>query len=158
MFLGVPNLGLRHEQLLTVVDGQPNEGLIRDLITDKDSEPSAYLRELTDKFVKASIEQKAEFEIVSYYETQESATIEIKDGAPTRNGPSTMMVTKVSAERVGHRVRDDKHIPLATDHRGLVRFEQRPDEKYLSVMDKIHDLVEEAPRVVQGRFRNFEGL
>lgn len=42
LFFGVPNLGLRHKQLRTIVQGNPNKALIESLIVDNDSEPSEY--------------------------------------------------------------------------------------------------------------------
>lgn len=75
MFFGVPNLGLRNEQLCKLVDGQPNEQLIKNLVTDKDSEHSSYLNELCQKFLQTCRAQ--DFEIVSYYERKTSPTVQV---------------------------------------------------------------------------------
>ena len=80
IFFGVPNLGLRNEQLLAIVGDQTNERLIRDLVVDGDSEPSAYLDEITQKFVetcKVMEAQRSKFEIISYYERKTSSTVEV---------------------------------------------------------------------------------
>jgi hypothetical protein len=61
------------------------------------------------------------------------------------------MVTKTSAERIGHLVRDIDHIPLRADHRGLVRFEHSQDPGYLSVIEKLKRMAEEAPQALQLR-------
>ena len=54
MFFGVPNLGLRQDQLKTIVSGQSNELLINNLVVDSEGEPSPYLKELMQKFVCCS--------------------------------------------------------------------------------------------------------
>jgi len=77
LFFGVPNLGLRHEQLREMVEGQPNEQLVHDLVVMKNSEPSPFLRELGQKFISACKEQKPDFKIISYYELRERSTLEV---------------------------------------------------------------------------------
>lgn len=52
LFFGVPNLGLRQEQLCSIVKGKPNERLIRDLVVDRDSEPHPFLNWLTNDFAQ----------------------------------------------------------------------------------------------------------
>lgn len=75
MFFGVPNLGLRNDQLCKLVDGQPNEQLIKNLVTDKDSKHSPYLNELCQKFLRTCRAQ--DFKIVSYYERKTSPTVQV---------------------------------------------------------------------------------
>lgn len=77
VFFGVPNLGLQHAELCSLVDGEPNEELIRSLMTNKNGEASPYLKELSEKFVRACDEQKPAFELVSYYEEDESPTVQV---------------------------------------------------------------------------------
>ena len=77
IFFGVPNLGLRNEQLRGMVDGQPNEQLVHDLQVMENSEPTPFLRELGQKFIGACKEQKPEFKIISYYEQRMSPTVEV---------------------------------------------------------------------------------
>src|SRR5436305_8013010 len=77
LFFGVPNLGLRHEQLREMVNGQPNEQLVHDLQVTKNSEPTPFLRELGQKFIGACKEQKPGFEIISYYEQRKSSTVQV---------------------------------------------------------------------------------
>ena len=77
LFFGVPNLGLRHEQLREMVNGQPNEQLVHDLQVTENSEPTPFLRELGRKFIGACKEQKPGFEIISYYEQRESSTLQV---------------------------------------------------------------------------------
>ena len=76
VFFGVPNLGLRHQELLsTVIGRKPSERLIRDLIVDQDSEASPLLRELDEKFKRCAKAQ--ELHVVSFYETKASHTVEV---------------------------------------------------------------------------------
>ena len=76
LFFGVPNRGLRNEPLLfTVIGKKPSERLIRDLIVDHESEPSALLRTLADKFSRCTNIQ--DFHTVVFYETELSRTVEV---------------------------------------------------------------------------------
>jgi hypothetical protein len=75
VFMGVPNLGLRHEQLQTVVKGRPNEGFVRDLLVRSDGETSQFLSYLTSEFSDLDRRRSLPFEIVSYYETVSSPTV-----------------------------------------------------------------------------------
>jgi hypothetical protein len=59
------------------------------------------------------------------------------------------MVTKMSAERIGHHIRHIDHLPCDTDHRGLVRFNYRHDTKYLSVLGKLKEMAAKAPQNLQ---------
>ena len=61
------------------------------------------------------------------------------------------MVSKMSAERIGHLVRNIDHLQLSTDHRGLVRFEHSQDPGYVSIIEKIKEMAAEAPRALQSR-------
>ena len=49
VFFGVPTRGMETQALLTMVRGQANEGLLRDLAI-----PSKYLQSLADRFVEVS--------------------------------------------------------------------------------------------------------
>jgi len=82
VFLGVPNLGLRHSQLETVVRGRPNEAFVRDLLVKSDGEPSQFLSYLTSEFADLDRRRRLPFEIISYYETVSSPTVEVS--LPTR--------------------------------------------------------------------------
>jgi hypothetical protein len=66
-------------------------------------------------------------------------------------GPRELMVTKMSAERIGHLVRNIDHLSSDTDHRGLVRFEHFLDGRYVSVIEKLKEMAAEAPRALQSR-------
>ena len=75
VLMGVPNLGLGHRQLETVVKGRPNEGFIRDLQVQSDGEASQFLSSLTREFSYLDKHRRPPFEIVSYYETMSSPTM-----------------------------------------------------------------------------------
>ena len=75
VFMGVPNLGLRHSQLETVVRGQPNEAFIRDLLVKSDGEASQFLKHLTREFSDLDRRRSLPFDIISYYETVSSPTV-----------------------------------------------------------------------------------
>lgn len=75
ILMGVPNLGLRHNQLETVVEGQANKGFIRDLLVQSDGEASQFLDYLTREFADLDRRRQPLFEIISYYETISSSTV-----------------------------------------------------------------------------------
>jgi hypothetical protein len=66
-------------------------------------------------------------------------------------GPKELMVTKTSAERIGHLVRSIDHLASDTDHRGLVRFDHPQDPRYISVVEKLKEMVADAPQALQLR-------
>ena len=170
LFFGVPNLGLRNDQLGSMVKGQPNERLINDLVVDKDSEPSPFLSSLSRRFADCCKSQG--FKVISFYERRESPTLTVrfhevktvtsilievlskrsKDGTWTKSGPKKLMVTEESATRTGLPDTFHQHIPLHADHSGLVRFESPSDGGYEIVMQKIKKYVAEAPEAVSKRF------
>jgi hypothetical protein len=75
VFMGVPNLGLRHSQLETVVRGQANEAFIKDLLVKSDGEASQFLKYLTREFAGLDRRRSLPFDIISYHETVSSPTI-----------------------------------------------------------------------------------
>lgn len=75
LFFGVPNLGLRNEQLITLVRGQPNQSLIYDLLVDRDSEPSNFLKKLGDEFSRCC---KGRYRVVTFFERMLSPTLEVR--------------------------------------------------------------------------------
>jgi len=81
VFMGVPNLGLRHSQLETVVRGRPNESFVRDLLVKSDGEPSQFLSYLTNEFSDLDRRRGLPFEIISYYETVSSPTVVVSQSA-----------------------------------------------------------------------------
>ncbi|KAI9859674.1 MAG: hypothetical protein M1813_006605 [Trichoglossum hirsutum] len=153
VFFGVPNLGLKVGKLKDITSGQLNSNLIYDLSVDDESEPSAFLRNLTQEFIHSCQKQDPPFEIVSYYEQKKSHTAEkMSDGSLSMSGPPCFMVSRESACRIGHTDNFTQQLPLNTDHSGLVKFSCRSDDGYVRVMDNIKVLVDSAPLVVKRRF------
>lgn len=75
LFFGVPNPGLRNEKLMSIIQGQPNEVLIRDLVVDKGSELSPFLKRMFDQFSSCF---KNQYRVVSFYERKFSPTVQVR--------------------------------------------------------------------------------
>lgn len=84
VFFGVPNLGLRHEQLRTIINGQPNEDLIRSLVVSRDSEPSQYLDRLHKDFQQSFTHRDSP--MVLFFETRPTKTVEVRRVSLLLNG------------------------------------------------------------------------
>ncbi|KAH6653092.1 hypothetical protein BKA67DRAFT_536788 [Truncatella angustata] len=150
LFFGVPNHGLRNEQLHSLVQGQPNEALIRDLLVDRDTEPSTFLKRVSSQFAECC---KGQYPVISFYELQHSPVVEKHpDGSLTKSGDKVLMVTEKSATSTGiTAVADEDNIPFDTDHSGLVKFSARSQESYQIVKDKIKNLATEGVAYVSQR-------
>lgn len=83
LFFGVPNYGLRNEQLETIVEGQPNQALIRALVVDNDSEPSAFLKRIADQFSEC-FKRQCSLRVVSLYERRKSSTVQVSSSVTIR--------------------------------------------------------------------------
>ena len=88
VFMGVPNLGLNHNQLETVVKGRPNEEFIKDLLVRSDGEASQFLSYLTSEFSGLDKRRRLPFEIVSYYETVSSPTVVVSVSSHAMTQPA----------------------------------------------------------------------
>jgi hypothetical protein len=75
IFFGVPNLGIRREQLVTLLKGKPNDALITSLVLDNDTEPSAYLNSLNKSFLESFLFDDSP--VISYYERLSSKTVKV---------------------------------------------------------------------------------
>ncbi|KAI0163841.1 hypothetical protein GGR57DRAFT_497931 [Xylariaceae sp. FL1272] len=150
LFFGVPNHGLRNEQLLSLVDGQPNKPLIRSLVVDKDTEPSEFLDRLSRDFAKCC---KDQYYIVSFYERKKSRVVEIQpDGTLDRTGAPVLMVTKKSATSIGiTAAASEDNVPVEADHSGLVKFGSRWQGTYLTVKTRIERLATQGVQVISDR-------
>ena len=76
VFFGVPNLGLRHDQLRTMAESKASETLIRDLVVDRDGEQSSLLKEMGKKFYDLCKSQH--LHVDSYYERILSPAAEVR--------------------------------------------------------------------------------
>ncbi|KAL8907863.1 MAG: hypothetical protein Q9171_005688 [Xanthocarpia ochracea] len=151
LFFGVPNHGLRNEQLKSIVQGQPNEALIRDLTVDDDSEPSAFLKRISNQFSECC---KGQYKVIAFFERQRSPTVQLQqDGTLTKTGPKIYMVTEKSATSTGlTAIADEYNIPLNTDHSGLVKYKSRSQDDYCIVKERLKKLVAQAKGEVGKRF------
>lgn len=70
MFFGVPNRGLETSSLSSMVKGQPNEDLVRNLHPD-----SSFLNMLHERFLEKFIQEDSK--IICIYETEYTATVEV---------------------------------------------------------------------------------
>ncbi|KAK2681977.1 Alpha/beta hydrolase fold-1 [Fusarium oxysporum f. sp. vasinfectum] len=151
LFFGVPNLGLRNDQLRTLVRGQPNEALIHDLLVDSDSEPSTFLKRLADQFSESC---KGHYRVVTFFERTLSPTLELdQDGKWRKTGRPSLLVTEKSTTSTGLvAVAEEDNIALNTDHSGLVKYDSRSQGDYTIVRERLRRLVDEAKLEVSKRF------
>uniref|UniRef100_A0A8H7TTK4 DUF676 domain-containing protein n=1 Tax=Bionectria ochroleuca TaxID=29856 RepID=A0A8H7TTK4_BIOOC len=155
VFFGVPNLGLKHENLKKITREHLNKQLILNLSIDTESEPTSYLQGLQEKFISCHRKQKPPMKIISFYEEKKTPTVAVDNtGKLGRAGESCFMVTKESACRIGFE--DDTHsqYPLPFNHSDLVKFMRRADPSYRIVQDKLGDLVREGSDSVPRRFQS----
>ncbi|KAH8894167.1 hypothetical protein GQ53DRAFT_858785, partial [Thozetella sp. PMI_491] len=153
LFFGVPNFGLRNPQLVSIVQNKPNRVLVQDLVVDDDSEPSTFLKRLSDQFA-GCCGNRFKYKIVSFYETKLSPTVEIQlDGTLTKTGSKIFMVTQKSATSTGlTSIADEDNIALPADHTGLVKYESMAQEEYSIVKERIKLLAAKARVEVGIRF------
>ena len=72
---GVPNNGLRNEQLRAMAYCRPSRKLVDDLVVDSAFEASPLLQALASKFLKCCAKQ--EFSVTSFYERELSHTVAV---------------------------------------------------------------------------------
>ncbi|ORY62117.1 uncharacterized protein BCR38DRAFT_347066 [Pseudomassariella vexata] len=151
LFFGVPNHGLRDNQLQSLVQGQPNEAFIHSLRLDDDTEPSPFLKRLSSDFAECC---KGQYPVISYYELIKSPTVEKQpNGTLAKTGELILMVTRQSATSTGiTAAADEDNIAFETDHSGLVKYDSRGIGSYPIVRNRIEKLVSEGSRRVAARF------
>ncbi|KAK2017089.1 hypothetical protein LZ32DRAFT_577078, partial [Colletotrichum eremochloae] len=151
LFFGVPNLGLRNDQLMTMIRGQPNEALVHDLIVNNDFEASTFLKRLADQFSESC---KDHYRVMSFFERMLSPTIQLSpEGNWQKIGPASLLVTQKSATATGLvAVADEDNIALNANHFGIVKYSSRSQGDYPTVRRRIMDCVERAKLDVPGRF------
>ena len=80
IFFGVPNQGIRFEELIGMVEGKRSEEFVRRLLPDEDAESSDILRSLSRDFgrIQKDFGGGAKgLDIVCYYETQKTRVSEV---------------------------------------------------------------------------------
>ncbi|KAI9782133.1 MAG: hypothetical protein M1839_005480 [Geoglossum umbratile] len=143
IFFGIPNEGIRFEELINMVGDKRSEELIRRLLPDKDAEMSAVLRALSrdlDAVKKSSDVVQKEVWMLCYYEKQETRISETGSGQPV----SRLLVTKSSATYTGVSPKSYNLLPLNGDHRSMVKFRTVTDRGYESVRRRVQEFIEEA--------------
>lgn len=80
MFFGVPNEGIRYEELVTIVKGRRNEYFIHGLQSDEDTDAPEILKELARNFgrVEPAFGSGANkgLNIFCYYEKRKTQTLQ----------------------------------------------------------------------------------
>ncbi|KAH7008807.1 hypothetical protein EDB80DRAFT_576244 [Ilyonectria destructans] len=154
LFFGVPHQGMRSDPLDEIVKGQPNRGLIQELVVDnEDRMPSSYLNLLEAGFARTC---RAKYEIVNFYELKQSSSPKrIGSGPVVMDGAKYLTVSRISATMGSS---EWNNVALDTDHTGLVKFTSPADVNYTTVKGRLQKLVGEAePEVakrVAGRASN----
>ena len=171
LFFGVPNRGLNHASLCTLVEGRPNDRLVYDLITDRDNESSPLIRALDSSF-KICFTLIQDSPILSFYEKYRSPTVVGSPVSPiqyeyanlddelinpennkaTLDGPEVLMVPEHSATHAGPNQKLCNNIPVESNHRNLVKFSGELDTTYQIVRHRLSDMVQKAPVVVERRY------
>ncbi|KAI5839423.1 ankyrin repeat-containing domain protein [Morchella snyderi] len=128
LFFSVPHKGLADARLLSMVHGQPNENLVRDLCQN-----SQFLRGLDRCFGHHMNAMGAN--IISFYETEETRTVEeVSQGKWSKSGPYVRMVTEESVKHAGG---SGQYLPMDADHSSIVKFNDRSGQKYQLVCGKL---------------------
>ncbi|KAH7317172.1 hypothetical protein B0I35DRAFT_268011 [Stachybotrys elegans] len=149
IFFGVPNLGIRTQHWLPMVDNQPNMNLVHNL------EPgSLYLRSLHDRFCRVFTSPTSR--VVSVYETVKSKTAKWDEGLGrwALNGPTEVLVPRDSAQGSCPPELNHNHSSLAMNqnHSDLPKFRGPHDSDYRLLARYLHNLWKNAVVDVQSRF------
>ncbi|KAI0895277.1 hypothetical protein F4806DRAFT_470381 [Annulohypoxylon nitens] len=147
LFFGVPNRGLRHEELAAILDpGNLTARLVSDIVVDDDSEPTPFLKELGTNFIHLC--QDKGLDIKAFYERERTFTTErTQDGKYVRSADESkkkLMVTQDSATMIDGRVTLGSEIPLNADHSTMVKYKSENDPLYISVLPEVKWMIERA--------------
>ncbi|CAG9983804.1 unnamed protein product [Clonostachys byssicola] len=137
ILFGAPNFGMEQTSLLSMVRGQSNEGLVRDLALG-----SQYLSHLDKQFAGLSFLQDAK--IYWAYETRQSPTVmQDSDQNWSRSGPEKILVTPYSATRGLYTRKDHTEyvFPINEDHSTMVKFSE-DDHIYSVLVHKLSSIME----------------
>ncbi|KAF8243410.1 hypothetical protein K440DRAFT_637368 [Wilcoxina mikolae CBS 423.85] len=152
IFFGVPNKGIATESLMSMVEGQPNEQLVRNILPG-----SQLLEELEKEFYRQFIDKLKDSEVISFYETKASPTTQVNSstGQWERTGPKQLLVTKDSATRSTRGGEFHHQLAIQADHLSMVKFGSPHSEDYQMVLGRLVTLMKEAPCVVSKRFQPY---
>ncbi|KAK0613711.1 hypothetical protein B0T14DRAFT_461687 [Immersiella caudata] len=150
IFFGVPSSPMPFESLHSIVQAQPNEGLVRDL-TNK----SEYLGELEDQFSHIPfLENMTTFWA---YETKLTRTVaKARDGALSMSGPLALLVDRASATSQSIYSHRDATIQIDEDHSGIVKFRQS-DTALTIIIHKLQIMVGQDVRPISGPHQGTSG-
>jgi hypothetical protein len=168
MFFGVPNRGLETSSLTSLVKGQPNEDLVRNL------DPSSrFLSLLHEMFYSHFTFEDSK--IICIFETKMTPTVEVrsrscicsifyksyplnfdmqwspKTGSWERTGRKVMMVPQTSATHAGKNEKIYDQLSIDADHSDMVKFSDPSNPDYVIIASRIKQLVADAPRVIHER-------
>ncbi|KAK4061045.1 hypothetical protein Trihar35433_9970 [Trichoderma harzianum] len=147
MLFAVPNRGLDNLSLMSMVKGQPNEDLVRNLGGE-----SPFLNHLHESFHKRFTLNS---EIICAFETKTTPTVEwnSKTKSWERTGPEVMMVPQNSAIHAGPNEKHYDQLPIEADHSEIVKFSDVSNSDYVIIQSRIEKWVQKAPAVIRDRFR-----
>ncbi|KAM0518998.1 hypothetical protein ACHAPE_003989 [Trichoderma viride] len=147
LLFGVPNRGLNNLNLKSMVKGQPNESLVRDL-----GESSRFLSLLHERFNACFTFDDSH--ILSISETKHTATVEwnSETGTWERTGPEVMMVGHTSATNAHQNEKTYNRLSINSDHSEMVKFSDISNPDYLNIQSRLVDLVNGAPSAIRERF------
>lgn len=144
MLFAVPSRGLDNVVLKSLVKGQPNEALVRDLGPD-----SRFLGVLHESFRRDFLFQDSQ--IVCIHETRPTPTVEIHDGSLRRTGPKVMMVERSSAIHHANHEREEDILSIDADYFDIVKFSSSNVDPYKMVEHRIQLMVTNAPEIIKRR-------
>ncbi|KAJ4859789.1 NACHT domain-containing protein [Trichoderma breve] len=146
LLFAVPNRGLDNLSLKSMVKGQPNEDLVRDLGVN-----SPFLNHLHESFNKRFT---LDSEIICVYETKTTPTVEWNSDTKSweRTGPEVMMVPQNSAIYAGPNEKSYDQLPIEADHSEIVKFSDASNSDYIIIQSRIAKWVKKAPAVIRERF------
>jgi hypothetical protein len=161
VFFGVPNQGIRYEELMRMVEGKRTEEFVRGLLTNKDTEISGVLSALNRDFGRAQNHfrhgEKAGLNMLCYYEKLKTLTSQVSPGHCTNfykliyswkvesgQPVERLLVTESSATYTGAPSKSYHLLPMEGDHRSMIKFRTVVDPGYMSVKGMIQEFVEEA--------------
>ena len=143
LFFGVPHLGTKIEQWLPMVQDRPNKALIEAI-----QPGSQYLKKLNTKSQSAF--RFPDSVIVAFYETEETQVAqEVGHGRWDRSGNYERLVEVASATK-SHQA-DCPAIPIPRNHRDRVKFPNRQDQEYETVLNYLREFRQDSLVVIPTR-------
>ncbi|KAI9773682.1 MAG: hypothetical protein M1840_006956 [Geoglossum simile] len=151
VFFGVPNQGIRYEELMGMVEGKRSEEFVRGLLTDKDAEMSDVLSALNRDFGRAQNcfrhGEQVGLDMLCYYEKLKTPASEAGSSHPVER----LLVTQSSATYTGTPSKSYRLLPMEGDHRSMVKFRTMVDSGYMSVKGMIQEFIDEATEITYRR-------